>query len=144
MALTFKQFTLDEDHIVTLGPLAGPFDPAMGMTMEGNDWHDELNDQFADVFELPILSPDVGYRRVQEILSTANLNFPVLAYPHDPSDGEHIYAIPTTPPWFLYTAYVQDEQGQYEFYAEIMDEDTLNDFLASDLDEEDEDNPVAT
>jgi hypothetical protein len=142
MALTFKQYSIDEDHIVTLGPLAGPFDPAMGMTMEGNDWHDELNDQFADAFEFPILSPDIGYRRVQEILAGANLAFPVLTHPADPQDGEYIYVIPTNPPWFLYTAYVQDEQGRCEFYAEIMDENTINDFLSANLDDEDE--PIET
>lgn len=134
MPLTFKQFTIDEDHIVTLGPLAGPDNPSYGMTM-GNDWHDELNDQLASAFEFPILSPDIGYRRVQEILGSVGLHLPLFAYPLDPGDGEHIYMIADQSPWFLYTAYFLLDDGKYEFYAEIMNEAVLNDLLS--LDEED-------
>lgn len=139
MALTFKQFTIDEDHIVTLGPLAGPDNPAYGMTM-GNEWHDELNDELAAAFEFPILSPDIGYRRVQELFATVGLHVPLFANPLDSGDGEHIFMISGTPPWFLYTAYFMLDNGTYEFYAEIMSEDILNDILSID----EEDSPVDT
>ncbi len=135
MALTFKQFSIDEDHIVTMGPLAGPTDVAYGMTM-GNDWHDALNEQFATVFEAPILSPDIGYRRVQELLAAYHLQFPLFAYPLDSVDGEHIYGIQTDQHWFLYTAYFQLENGTYEFYAEILDANGLDELLS--LDDEDD------
>jgi hypothetical protein len=133
MAISFKQFAIDEDHIVTMGPLAGPMD----MTL-GNDWHDALNDQFADAFAHPILTPDIGYKRLYELLAPYELALPLLSYTLDPHDGEHIYMIDGAQPWFLYTAYVQDDNGLYEFYAEIMDEPTLNDFLSSTEDEEED------
>jgi hypothetical protein len=126
MAISFKQFAIDEDHIVTMGPERGPMD----MTL-GNDWHDELNDQFAEAFESPMLSPDIGYKRVYELMAPYHLALPLFAYPLDPEQGEHIYLIDGSQQWFLYTAYFQTDMGQYEFYAEIMDEQNLNDFLTS-------------
>lgn len=133
MAISFKQFAIAEDHIVTMGPLAGPMDLTMG-----NDWHDELNDQFADAFDAPILTPAIGYGRIHQLMAAYELTLPLLAYPLDPTQDEHIYLIDGPTQWFLYTAYFQLDSGLYEFYAEIMDEPTLTDFLAStDADEED-------
>lgn len=135
MAISFKQFAIDEDHIVAMGPLAGPMD----MTL-GNDWHDELNDQFADAFELPLLSPAIGYSRVHELMAAYNLALPLFAHRVDPVQDEHIYLIDGPKQWFLYMAYFQLETGEYEFHAEIMDEPTLNDFLASTDEDETLDN----
>ncbi len=125
MAMSFKQFAIDEDHIVSVGSLNGSTE-----VPTGDDWCTELNDQFTEEFESLLLSPEVGYRRLYDLMTTYNLALPLFAYPIDPVEGEHIYLIDgVDAQWFLYTAYFQLETGQYEFYAEIMDEPSLNDLL---------------
>lgn len=131
MAISFKQFAIDEDHVVAMGPLSGPMDLTLG-----NDWHDEVNDHLAEIFEMPILSPAIGYGRVQQVMAAHNLAFPLFAHSMEPSQDEHIFVIEGPPVWFLYVAYVQDERGYYEFHAEIMGEQTLADFLSSTEDED--------
>lgn len=126
MAISFKQFAIVEDHIVAMGPLAGPMDLTLG-----NDWHNDLNDQFAGAVDEPLLSPAIGYGRIHQVLSGYNLTLPLFAHPFDPVQDEHVYVIDGPTPWFLYIAYVQLDNGLYEFHAEIMDEPTLHDFLSS-------------
>jgi len=113
--------------------LAGPMDQTLG-----DNWHNALNDQFSDAFEMPILSPAIGYGRVHQLMSNYKLILPVFAHSLDPMEDEHIYLINGSKQLFLYLAYVQNDNGLYDFYAEIMDEPTLNDFLFSAEDDEGE------
>lgn len=135
MAISFKQFAIDEDNIVTVGS-TGPTDQTMGV-----DWQNTLNDQFADAFDAPILSPAIGYGRVHQLMLDYQLTLPVFAHPLASTEDEHIYLIDGPQRRFLYVAYVQTDSGLYDFYAEIMDEPTLNDFLSS---SEDEGEPLDT
>lgn len=131
MAISFKHFAIEEDHMMAMGPLAGPMDLTLG-----NDWHDEVNDQLAEALEAPLLSPAIGYGRVYLVMARHNLALPLLGHPLDSLHDEHVYIIETPQPWFLYVAYAQDDRGLYEFHAEIMDEQTLTDFLSSTEDED--------
>lgn len=131
MAISFKQFAINEDHIVVLGPL-----PTTDNVTEQDEWFLDLNDEFARTFEHPVLTPDIGYRRLREILTASGIEFPMFVNPMDPLDGEYIYILEGTQPWFLYTAYTQLESGSYDFYVEIMSEAILSDFLANELGDE--------
>lgn len=97
----------------------------------GESWFTELNEELEAALELPMLTPEIGCQRIHDVLANYDLQFPLLSYDQKPDHDEHVYAIEGNEVKFLYMAYFQLADGTYEFYAEIMDESTLLDVLAS-------------
>lgn len=108
----------------------------------------ELNDM--------ILSPEQGIQKIRKVLHRFGLDMPAL-YEADPMEDEVVIELKQfgqphgvtihgefttgpdvvngTPDAYLYFIYYLEDNGRYEFHAEMVDEEGLNEIL-SDEDEE--------
>lgn len=126
--MALSQFPLDEDHNLTFTPQA---DEASENVLE------ELMDDLFVEFEQPVESVMRGFLLLRLILQDHGFTIPDL--PHDPTEGEEIYGIKIhNEEWYLYVGYgplkddADDAAAGFDFYVDIMDEETLNDFLEGD------------
>lgn len=98
-----------------------------------------------------ILSPEIGFERIGKILSTYAINLPAILDLGQESAEEVFeveqFGVPYGPlpsgeygtnrePLYLYVYYFLNDDGFYEFFAQIVDEEELNDFLETEGDEE--------
>jgi hypothetical protein len=94
----------------------------------------ELNDIF--------LSPESGFQKVRKVLHRFGLDMPPM-YGMDP-DGDEIvldvtqYGDASLGSGLLYILYSLNDEGYYDFYAEINDETGIEELLASGIEGEDE------
>lgn len=92
-----------------------------------------VNDALNAALENTFFSPENGIQMIRRVLAEYDLNMPAL-YGADPEGDET--AIEIQSGLFLYLLYSNDENNQYEFYAELTDDKGLDELL-SDEDEED-------
>lgn len=78
-------------------------------------------------------SPESGIQKVRNVLGRFNIDFPAL-YGADSDGDEVVFDIGE---YYLYLIYSLTDDGHYEFYAEVTDEEGLEEIL-SDEDEEEE------
>jgi hypothetical protein len=81
-----------------------------------------------------ILSPESGIQKIRRVLADYSIEMPAF-YDLDVEGNEIIYDI--SDDVHLYIIYTLEDNGRYEFYSEITDNDGLEEIL-SDEDEEDE------
>lgn len=101
-------------------------------SMVDSDFLQSVNDALVEGLENTFFSPENGIQMIRRVLAEYNLEMPVL-YGADP-EGEET-AVEIQPELFLYLIYGIDENGKYEFYAELTDDEGLDDLLS----DEDED-----
>jgi hypothetical protein len=94
----------------------------------------ELNDVF--------LTPHAGFQKIRKVLHTFGLDIPAL-YDIDPEGDELVMEVdqfgdPNFGNALLYVLYYLKEEGYFEFYAEITDEDGVEELLSSGLEESEE------
>lgn len=80
-----------------------------------------------------VLSPETGVQKVRKVLSRYNIEVPAL-YGMDPEDDE--IALPINEDTYLYIIYCQTDDGLYDFYAELTDEEGLEEILEDEDTEE--------
>jgi hypothetical protein len=112
----------------------------------------ELNDM--------ILSPEQGIQKIRKVLHRYGMDMPAL-YDADPmgdemvfelnqfgaAQGAQVNGVITTglnvvnrnPDAYLYFIYYLDDSGRYEFHAEMVDEDGLEEIISDDDDDEEDD-----
>jgi hypothetical protein len=95
------------------------------MDLESDDLYDTINDQLFDALDMPILTPQSGMQKVRNVLLPYDLDIG-MDFNLDPEGGEIAYKFDDT---YLYAIYAPDENGYYEFHAEITDEDGVNELL---------------
>jgi hypothetical protein len=94
----------------------------------------ELNDIF--------LSPESGFQKVRKVLHRFGLDMPPM-YDMDP-DGDEIvidvtqFGDASLGSGLLYILYSLNDEGYYDFYAEVNDEAGIEELLSSGIEEEDE------
>jgi hypothetical protein len=83
----------------------------------------------------PVLTPEAGLSKIRKILYTENLAFePIFDLEEE---GDEI-AVHLTGENFLYILYYPTDDGYYDFYAEVTDEEGINDAMADTEGEETE------
>ena len=104
---------------------------------------EEVNSVLYSELEDLILAPETGVMRVRKVLQRYGLDMPSLYALH--VDGDEMVVnldqIDTQTPvenYFLYLIYYLTDEQHYEFYAEITDEDGIEEILSEDEDEEDD------
>ena len=104
---------------------------------------EEVNSVLYSELEDLILAPETGVMRVRKVLQRYGLDMPSLYALH--VDGDEMVInldqIDTQTPvenYFLYLIYYLTDEQHYEFYAEITDEDGIEEILSEDEDEEDD------
>ena len=94
--------------------------------------------ELSDIF----LSPESGFQKVRKVLHRFGLDMPPM-YGMDP-DGDEIvldvtqYGDASLGSGLLYILYSLNDEGYYDFYAEINDETGIEELLASGIEGEDE------
>lgn len=90
----------------------------------------ELNDM--------ILSPESGIQKVRKVLYRYGINIPAL-YGTDPEGDEIVLDLDEeNGKYYLYLIYVLTDDNRYEFYAEIVDEENLNEIESDEEEDEEE------
>lgn len=98
--------------------------PAVIPTING-----QLNLELNDL----IFSPESGVQKIRRVLGAFDIHVPAL-YDLDPEGDEIIYDL--NPDTHLYIIYSLEDNGSYEFYAELTDSKGLEEIISDDEDEE--------
>ena len=100
-----------------------------------------------------ILSPETGFERIRKVLHTHAIDLPAILNP-DPENGEEVFEVnqfgtPYGPlpsgqygeirkPYYLYVYYFLNDEGYYEFFAQVVDENELEEYSSITGDEEED------
>jgi hypothetical protein len=105
---------------------------------------EEINENlFQELEESLILTPETGVMRIKKILQRYGLDIPAL-YGLDVDGDENVVPIEQfmtdiqDETYNLYLIYYLTDDGTYDFYAEITDENGIEEILNIDGDEEEE------
>jgi hypothetical protein len=96
---------------------------------------DSINTQFNAVFDRPIAAPEFGILQVSKILANYGVEVPAFDFGLDPEGDEIVIDMPVN--LHLYLIYSDNDSGLYDFYAEVVDDQGLQEIL-EDEDNEDE------
>lgn len=101
----------------------------------------EVNSRLADVLSGSFFSPEIGFQTIRKVLHRYGFEMPAL-YDADPEGEEIVLDVDSidesgssTNIYIIY--YLNDDDG-YEFYAEVGDEDKMNELLSDEGDLEEE------
>lgn len=111
----------------------------------------EINVRLAGELESLFISPIEGIQKVRKVLNRYGIDIPAL-YGADPDGDEIILEIDqfgrvldfinvpveVTGLYYLYLIYYLTDDGNYEFYSEVMTEEELEDFLSDEETDEEE------
>jgi hypothetical protein len=94
-----------------------------------------LNHELTDL----ILSPESGFQRVRRVLISYGLDMPAL-YDADPEGDELVLDIDHSgeEQIYLYLIYYLADDGRYDFYAELTDEEGLQELMSDEEEDEEE------
>lgn len=123
-----------------------------GSGVENARVRNEINSKLSKILDdhnrsLPnncILSPEAGFERISKILNSHGISLPAILN-LDGEEGEEVFEInqfgtPYGPlpsgqsgevrsNFYLYVYYFLNESGYYEFFAQIVDEEELQDYM---------------
>jgi len=108
------------------------------MTIGSSDVFDSLNQELQTKLSDIFSSPEGGFQTIRNIMASYDANLPMID--NLDSEGDEMAIDIETPdgPFILYVIYSLTDNDDYEFYAEIIDDDDLEEIL-SDEDEEEKD-----
>jgi hypothetical protein len=117
--MKFDPYSLDQD--------LGAGDPA------SNDMYDPVNEKLNEALNSPVLTPQSGMQRIRSIVLPFGLDLD-MDFKLDPDGDEIAYKFDED---YLYIIYAPNDEGYYEFYSEVTDEDGIESLLSDDLEETD-------
>ena len=94
---------------------------------------DSINEKLSYMFETPIASPEASIMQVASVLSDHGLELSAI-FGLDPEGDEVVIDVDSN--LHLYMIYTADDNGLYDFYAEVVDDEGLEEILKDDEDEE--------
>ena len=95
-----------------------------------------LNHELTDL----ILSPESGVQKVRKVLMSFGLDMPAL-YDAEPEGDELVLDIESMSgdeQFYLYLIYYLADDGRYDFYAELTDDEGLNEIMSDEEEDEEE------
>ena len=98
--------------------------------------NERLNHELTDL----ILSPESGIQKVRKVLMSFGLDMPAL-YDAEPEGDELILDVESMQgdeQFYLYLIYYLADDGRYDFYAELTDEEGLNEIMSDEEEDEEE------
>jgi len=102
---------------------------------------DEINHALYAHLHDVILSPESGVQKIRRVLAHFGMSVPAL-YDLDPDGDEIVIDVDNTNEEVtdnrLYVIYYLTDDKVYDFYAELTDEQGIDDIMSDDEDEEDE------
>ncbi|MFZ9354166.1 MAG: hypothetical protein ACO25L_05040 [Candidatus Nanopelagicales bacterium] len=94
----------------------------------------EVNQLLETELDKPFVSPQSGILAIRKVLQYFSTSMPAL-YDIDPEGDEVTYDLDNG--LSIYLIYSQTDEGYYEFYAEVGDEERMNELMSE------EDNDIA-
>ena len=98
-----------------------------------------INGHFSAELENTVLSPETGFQSIRKVLHRSGWEMPAL-YELDPDGDEIVYEIhpmaDTDTCAYLYVLYYLTDNGDYEFYAEVGDENRMKELTSDEGEEE--------
>jgi hypothetical protein len=82
-----------------------------------------------------LMTPESGVQRLRRVLMRYGIEMPAL-YGLDPEGDEIV--LPVNDDVFVYIIYCPTDDGRYDFYAELTDEEGLEEILGDEEDETEE------
>ena len=108
-------------------------DTNMDLENPDSDSSDSVNEDLFEVLDAQILSPQSGMQKIRNVLLNYGLDIGMVFDLEE--DGDEIaYKFDED---YLYIIYAPNDEGYYEFYAEVTDEDGVEELLSDDLEETD-------
>ena len=120
--MNFKQFLKEE---IESGP----------MQEIGPDIKEKINIMFMLELEEPLLSPQAGFVKIRKVLELNSIDMPEV-YDLDNEGDETVLELDSEN--FLYVLYYLADDGYYDFYAEVTDENSIQDLLDSGTEEQEQ------
>ena len=106
--------------------------PDMPLTIADQKVRDVANYHLNNELDEPVLSPESGIQKIRKVLARFSIEIPAL-YDSDPEgiiDLEENY--------HLYFIYYLTEDDFYEFYAEIVNDEELDEIISDEEEDEEE------
>lgn len=147
--LRFKEFVLiEEDEDGEYGLAVAPISKET-TSLSDTQTIDEINSNLNGGLDFPWLNPYGGWMRASKLLSMYGITLPKVIF-KDMLDGEEIVPItqfgekvgaglcgmvnmvPEDNQFFFYYSYGINEDGMYDCFATVVDEEGLNSFLSPD------------
>jgi hypothetical protein len=95
--------------------------------------HSEVNLRLADALDRTFLSPESGIAAIRKVFASSNIEMPAL-YGANPEGEEIVFDLDGTS---LYLIYSLTDDNHYEFYAEVGDEERMDELMSDEeFDEE--------
>ena len=122
--MSFKKYLAEMDSDQTIEPM-----PALDSNIV-----EQVNAQLENELQGMILSPESGIQKIRKVLGLFDMDMPAL-YDTDPEGEEMVFGIDGS---YLYIIYALTDDGRYDFYAELTDEDGLSEILSDEGEDEEE------
>lgn len=112
-------------------------DQEMPMAVLEVELEEEINSQLSHELNDVILSPQIGFYKIRKVLHGFNLDLPT-SYVILPEGDEIILDLYGNTDSLLYVLYYQTDDGNYDFYACVDDEEGIEDIISKDEELEEE------
>ena len=116
--MKFKQF---------LTELAMPVDPVVQNVAIEEAVNAELDRELQNV----ILSPQIGFLKIRKVLRMFNFDIPT-SYAIEQEGDEVVLDLLGDTDSLLYVLYYQTDDGNYDFYAHVDDEEGIEEIISED------------
>jgi hypothetical protein len=101
----------------------------------GPDIKEKINIMFMLELEDPLLTPQAGFLKIRKVLELNSIDVPAV-YDLDSEGDETVIELDSEN--YLYILYYLTDDGYYDFYAEVTDENSVQDLLDSGTEEEEQ------
>jgi len=127
--MRFKEYLNEMDG-------ATPGEVAPSPTMVDDKTIDQVNFCLDTDLDKPFLSPESGIQAIRKVLSRFEIDLPALYGANSEGDEIVMQLSNDVAMTNIYILYYLTDDNHYEFYAEIGDEETMNDLMSDEETEE--------
>jgi hypothetical protein len=127
--MRFKEYLNEMDGVT-------PGEVAPSPTMVDDKTIDQVNFCLDTDLDKPFLSPESGIQAIRKVLSRFEIDLPALYGANSEGDEIVMQLSNDVAMTNIYILYYLTDDNHYEFYAEIGDEETMNDLMSDEETEE--------
>lgn len=129
--MKFKEYLKEMDD-------ATPGEVASTPTMVDEKTIDQVNFCLDTDLDKPFLSPESGIQAIRKVLSRFEIDLPALYGANSEGDEIVMQLSSDVAVTNIYILYYLTDDNHYEFYAEIGDDERMEELLSDEVDEEEE------
>ena len=127
--MRFKEYLNEMDGVT-------PGEVAPSPTMVDDKTIDQVNFCLDTDLDKPFLSPESGIQAIRKVLARFEIDLPALYGANSEGDEIVMQLSNDVAMTNIYILYYLTDDNHYEFYAEIGDEETMNDLMSDEETEE--------